>query len=119
MPQNVLDKIIEKRVKTPRDLRRSKWRNYLTDAHYALGWRVYQFGSEQLIYHGGWVQGFRAELAYSRERELGLVILLNAESNVVNELTPAFWAAMFGALQQHDQTTLAKCKVNKAAKPQC
>ncbi|WP_372628053.1 serine hydrolase domain-containing protein [Arsukibacterium sp.] len=119
MPQNVLDKIIEKRVKTPRDLRRSNWRNYLTEAHYALGWRVYQFGPEQLVYHGGWVQGFRAELAYSRERELGLVILLNAESNVVNELTPAFWAAMFGVLQQHDKTKLANCKLNSAGEPQC
>lgn len=103
MPQKVLDKIIEKRVKTPRDLRRSQWRNYLKDAHYALGWRVYQFGSEQLIYHGGWVQGFRAELAYSRDRELGLVILLNAESNVVNELTTTFWSTMFSTLQQQDK----------------
>ena len=119
MPQNVLDKIIEKRVKTPRDLRRAQWRNYIKDAHYALGWRIYQFGSEQLIYHGGWVQGFRAELAYSRERELGLVILLNAESNVVNELTTTFWATMFATLQQQDKARLETCTVNTAGITQC
>lgn len=119
MPQKVLDKIIEKRVRTPRDLRRAQWRNYVKDAHYALGWRVYQFGSEQLIYHGGWVQGFRAELAYSRERELGLVILLNAESNVVNELTPSFWASIFSTLQQQDKTRLANCTVNTAGLTNC
>ncbi|KKO46945.1 beta-lactamase [Arsukibacterium ikkense] len=119
MPQKVLDKIVEKRVRTPRDLRRPQWRNYIKDAHYALGWRVYQFGAEQLIYHGGWVQGFRAELAYSRERELGLVILLNAESNVVNELTTTFWATMFGAMQQQEQTRLANCTVDTAGQTQC
>ncbi|MDX1679037.1 serine hydrolase domain-containing protein [Arsukibacterium sp.] len=119
MPQKVLDKIIEKRVKTPRDLRRAQWRNYIKDAHYALGWRVYQFGSEQLIYHGGWVQGFRAELAYSRERELGLVILLNAESNVVNKLSTTFWASMFSALEQQDNARVATCKATAADQSRC
>jgi beta-lactamase class C len=114
MPLAVLDKIIEKRVRTPRDLRRSEWRNYIKDAHYALGWRVYQFGSEELIYHGGWVQGFRAELAYSRQRELGLVILLNAESNVVNKLSTTFWSKMFSTLQQQEKQKLALCMPNVA-----
>ncbi len=119
MPVAVLDKIIEKRVRTPRDLRRKQWRKHLSDAHYALGWRVYQFGEEQLIYHGGWVQGFRAELAYSRQRQIGLVILLNAESNVVNELTPHFWAMMFAALQQQDKARLAKCNASEQGGRPC
>lgn len=108
--------ITSKRVRTVRDLRRRLWREHITDAHYALGWRVYQFGQEQLVYHGGWVQGFRAELAYSKDRELGLVILLNAESNVVAELSTYFWSTMFTAMQQQDKAALlAGCKL--AAKP--
>lgn len=103
---NVLQKITTKRVKTRRDLRRVEWRNYLKDAHYALGWRVYQFGQEELMYHGGWVKGFRADVGYSRDRELGLVILLNAESNIVNELSTFFWSGMFAMFQQEEETTL-------------
>lgn len=111
-----LTQITSKRVRTVRDLRRRLWREHITDAHYALGWRVYQFGQEQLVYHGGWVQGFRAELAYSKERELGLVILLNAESNVVAELSTHFWSTMFTAMQEQDKAALlAGCKL--AAKP--
>lgn len=107
-----LQQITNKRVRTVRDLRRRLWREHITDAHYALGWRVYQFGQEQLIYHGGWVEGFRAELAYSRDRELGLVILLNAESNVVAELSTHFWSTMFTALQQQDKAAAyASCQL--------
>ncbi|GHG69700.1 hypothetical protein GCM10010919_19810 [Alishewanella longhuensis] len=110
-----LKQITSKRVRTVRDLRRRLWREHITDAHYALGWRVYQFGKEQLVYHGGWVQGFRAELAYSKERELGLVILLNAESNVVAELSTHFWSTMFTAMQQQDKAALvAGCKLPAA-----
>ncbi|CAM5204973.1 serine hydrolase [Alishewanella longhuensis] len=103
--EDQLKQITSKRVRTVRDLRRRLWREHITDAHYALGWRVYQFGQEQLVYHGGWVQGFRAELAYSKERELGLVILLNAESNVVAELSTYFWSTMFTAMQDTRQSS--------------
>ncbi|MCC5450434.1 beta-lactamase family protein [Rheinheimera sp. UJ51] len=107
-----LQYMTNKRVRTVRDLRRRQWREHITDAHYALGWRVYQFGQEQLVYHGGWVQGFRAELAYSKDRELGLVILLNAESNVVAELSTHFWSTMFTAMQKEDKASLlAGCKL--------
>lgn len=110
--EDQLKQITSKRVRTVRDLRRRLWREHITDAHYALGWRVYQFGQEQLVYHGGWVQGFRAELAYSKERELGLVILLNAESNVVAELSTHFWSTMFTAMQEQDKAALlAGCKL--------
>lgn len=100
---NLLAQITSKRVKTRRDLRRKDWRRYLTDAHYALGWRVYQFGQDELIYHGGWVKGYRAEIAYSKEHQLGLVMLINAESNVMNEMGTYFWSAMLTAIHQHER----------------
>lgn len=115
LSEPLLEEMTAKRVRTVRDLRRRMWRDYVKDAHYALGWRVYQFGQEQLVYHGGWVQGFRAEIAYSKQRELGLVILLNAESNVLAELSTHFWSTMFTAMQQQDrQTLMAGCQAPTA-----
>ena len=35
-------------------------------------------------------KGFRAEIAYSPDYEIGLVVLMNAESAVMNEITPIF-----------------------------
>ncbi|PKL94842.1 MAG: hypothetical protein CVV18_07645, partial [Gammaproteobacteria bacterium HGW-Gammaproteobacteria-8] len=45
--------------------------------------------------HGGWVAGYRAEISLSRELDLGLVILSNAETRLVSELGRAFWDLAF------------------------
>jgi beta-lactamase class C len=92
LPQEVVELATTPNIRTRNDLNRNYWRGHLTDAHYGLGWRVYRFGDEPLIYHGGWVSGYRADISLSRTRDVGLVILTNAENNIVSELTVAFWA---------------------------
>jgi beta-lactamase class C len=79
------------RVKTRREMYRKQWKTMINSAHYGLGWRIYQLGEEPLVYHGGWVSGFRADVAFSPRRDLGIVVLLNAESSGINELTTRFW----------------------------
>jgi beta-lactamase class C len=80
------------KIKTKKDLNRRFWRKYLTDAHYALGWRVYQFKGHPIIYHGGWVEGFRAEIGYCPTLNLGFAFLINAESNIISQLSSHFWS---------------------------
>ncbi|MCH8493434.1 MAG: beta-lactamase family protein [Idiomarina sp.] len=99
LPPSAVAATRERKVRTSRDLRRRDWRQGLTDAHYGLGWRVYDFQQEELIYHGGWVQGFRAEISYSPKYEMGLVLLINAESSAINQLTPSFWRQAFARMQ--------------------
>lgn len=97
-----LQQLTTPHIKTSRDLRRKQWKAYLKDANYGLGWRLYQFGDDELVYHGGWVKGYRAEIAYSPDHQIGIAMLLNAESNVINELGPYFWQNMLTALH-HNQ----------------
>lgn len=92
LPHHVVDEVVRPRVHTPRRLNNRYWRGFLNDAHYGLGWRIYRVGNHELAYHGGWVSGFRADAAFSRAHDLGLVILLNAESNVISELSSWFWS---------------------------
>ncbi len=92
---DLVRQLTEPRVRTTRDLRRRGWRELLSDAHYGLGWRIYQVGDETLYLHSGWVQGFVADIAYSQKRQIGLAVLLNAESSVLNEITTAFWRDVF------------------------
>ncbi|RUO29058.1 serine hydrolase [Aliidiomarina sanyensis] len=99
MPVDVVSKVRERRVRTVRDLRRASWRPYLRNAHYGLGWRIYDFMGHDIVYHGGWVQGFRAEIAYSPEFDVGLVILINAESSAMNALAPEFWRQVLPRMQ--------------------
>ncbi len=91
LPADMIADLYQPRVKTRRELYRKQWKSLLSDAHYGLGWRVYQLGDEQVVYHGGWVSGFRADVAFSPQRDLGIVILINAESSGISELTTRFW----------------------------
>jgi len=89
---DVVQPLKEKRVRTLRDLRRGSWSELLTDAHYGLGWRIYSVGEEDLFMHSGWVRGFVADISYSRDRKVGLVVLLNGESRALSEITTGFWS---------------------------
>ncbi|GLX82174.1 serine hydrolase domain-containing protein [Thalassotalea eurytherma] len=82
-------------IRTKKDLRRRYWRNFVTDAHYGYGWRIYQVNDHELVYHGGWVQGFRADIGYAPKLNIGFAILMNAESNAISEISANFWQKVF------------------------
>ncbi|GMG87438.1 serine hydrolase domain-containing protein [Biformimicrobium ophioploci] len=88
-PETIAE-ITQQRIETKQDRRRRIWRDYVSDAGYGLGWRIYSIGDDRVIYHGGWVAGFRAAVAYSENEKIGIAILMNAESKVINEMTANF-----------------------------
>lgn len=87
----VVAEVLTPRIRTVKELTKRNWRDVLQDAWYGLGWRIYQLRDHQLALHGGWVAGYRAEIAFSRELDLGVVILTNAETRAVGELNRQFW----------------------------
>ncbi|MGJ8681461.1 serine hydrolase domain-containing protein [Paraglaciecola sp.] len=106
---NVISKDLVQQVTSPltkskKELYRRQWRKHLSDAHYGLGWRVYQFEGETLNYHGGWVKGYRADVAFAPEFGVAYVMLMNAESNLINEFTPDFWARYFSQAKANSKT---------------
>jgi len=92
---DVIKMVTEKRIRTLKEMRKRSWSSVLKNAHYGYGWRIYDVGGEELIYHGGSVAGFRSEVAYSMEKGLALVILLNAETRMGSELNSKFWTEVF------------------------
>jgi beta-lactamase class C len=53
-------------------------REGVTDSHYGLGWRVFDYrGDKNFVHHGGGVQGFRSEMVFNRELQIGMVVLTN------------------------------------------
>ena len=107
----LLASVTRKQVRTRKDLRHRRWRKFLKDAYYGIGWRIYQFGDEDLIYHGGWVSGFRASIAYSKERDIGLAILMNAESPVITPLATSFWSKVLKLPMPEENLTPTKPKI--------
>jgi beta-lactamase class C len=88
----LLTELTTPRIKTKKDLRRRFWRDYLTDAHYGYGWRIYQFQGHSIVYHSGWVAGFRADIGYSPDLDIGFAMVINAESNTINKISSQFWS---------------------------
>ena len=76
-------------VSTPGEMRGSSWRRErLNSAGYALGWRVYDYAGNNLVFHGGAVQGYRGVVAMLPDRDLGIAILWNSESSLPTGLLP-------------------------------
>jgi beta-lactamase class C len=76
-------------VTTPGELRGSSWRRErLNTASYALGWRVYDYAGNNLVFHGGAVQGYRGVVALLPDRDLGIAIMWNSESSLPTGLLP-------------------------------
>jgi len=88
--QGVLDTIFTPQVKTP--LKRSYLRRWgKTDSkHYALGWRIIGYKNKTIAYHGGYVQGYRTEIALCRDENIGIVYLSNSPSKTAAIVVPTF-----------------------------
>jgi beta-lactamase class C len=93
----LLDKIHAPLVETPHDLRSTQWRRHrLLDAQYALGWRVYEYAGEPLVFHAGAVQGYRAMIGFLPKRHVGMIMLWNCESAAPSGLMPMFFDRYLG-----------------------
>lgn len=91
---SLLSELTLPRIKTRKDMGRKYWKQHLTDAHYGYGWRIYEFEQHPVIYHSGWVEGYRADIGYSPELDIGFAMLINAESNVINKISSQFWTTV-------------------------
>ncbi|EKE81538.1 serine hydrolase domain-containing protein [Idiomarina xiamenensis] len=90
-PQS-LQQLSTPKVHSKRETHRAVWHNFMNDAHYGLGWRIYQLDNDEtLIYHSGWVKGFVGDMSYSKQHRVGIAVLLNAESRVISQLSASFW----------------------------
>lgn len=91
VPPDIVSTVTTPRVRTTKEIYRRGWRSELKNAHYGLGWRIYDFDGETINYHGGWVKGFRADVSFSSKYKAGYVMLINAETNLINTTTATFW----------------------------
>jgi beta-lactamase class C len=97
LPGALLDVLHTPGVRTPSELRSTPWRRgRLTDAHYALGWRVYEYGGETLIYHAGAVAGYRTMIGFFPKYHAGVVTLWNSTGPTPSGLMPMVFDDLLG-----------------------
>jgi beta-lactamase class C len=80
-------------------------------AYYALGWRVLNFRNDTLVYHGGYVNGYRCEVVIHRKERLAVCVLVNAAGTLADNSIPKFLA-----LYDHQRDSIRYWE-NRAAVP--
>jgi len=58
---------------------------------YGMGWRILDNDGQKVVYHGGYVNGYRSEIAFAPEEGLGICVLINAGSRYPLEVIPALF----------------------------
>lgn len=91
---------VEKEIFTPQiptDLSRgyfSQWQK-VDSKEYGLGWRLVGYKSRKVAYHGGFVKGYRAEIAMCKNEQVGIVYLSNSPSTISAKSVPEFLNRLF------------------------
>jgi beta-lactamase class C len=86
-----LDMIFQPRVSSQNERKIFRRWPGSQSAWYALGWRILERGDATLVYHGGFVNGYRSEIAIDRRNGIGICILFNGPTPMASECVPAFF----------------------------
>ena len=85
-----LDSISTPLVYTPLKWRYTRYWKPFRERYYSLGWRIYQYQGRQIIYHGGYIRGYRAEIAFCPSEDVGVAFLMNSPNSLASRFVPAF-----------------------------
>lgn len=101
LPAPLLATLHQSLVDTPSETRGSAWRRQrVSSAGYALGWRVYDYAGNRMVFHGGAVQGYRGVVAMLPDRDFGIALLWNSESSLPSGLLPTMLDRAVGLPEQ-------------------
>jgi beta-lactamase class C len=101
---NVIEKISTPEIETP--LRRAYTRQWdpIDGRYYSFGWRIFDYKGYRIMYHGGYVRGYRAEIAFCPELQTGLAFLQNSPNGVASHCVPSFFNMYFRELADQDSS---------------
>jgi len=68
----------------------NKWQG-VGSSHYAMGWRFLSYKDKPLLYHGGFVNEYRSEIALDPDRKLAICALFNSDCSYANIIVPDFF----------------------------
>lgn len=78
-------------------LKRSYFRSWdrVQSKEYSIGWRIVGYKGRKVAYHGGYVLGYKAEIALCEEEEVGIAILSNSPNSATSKSIPDFLNMLF------------------------
>ncbi len=71
-PDTISKILAEPLIYTPLKYRYTRnWQSF-KGRYYSLGWRIYQYRGRKIVYHGGYIRGYRAEIAFCPAEDVGI-----------------------------------------------
>jgi beta-lactamase class C len=95
MPDEVLDSISTPLIYTPLKWQYTRYWKPFRERHYSLGWRIYYYQGREIIYHGGYIKGYRAEIAFCPSEDVGVAFLMNSPNSLASRFVPTFFDLYF------------------------
>jgi len=97
LPKAVRELIHSPRIFTRGELRKIHWmRDRVGAAYYGLGWRIYDYAGRKVVMHNGGLEGYRAQIAFMPEADLGVVALWNSQGDRGWAIMPTLFDAWLG-----------------------
>ena len=109
---NVEEMIFTPQIQT--DLSRgyfSQWQK-VDSKSYGIGWRIVGYKGRKVAYHGGFVRGYRAEIALCKDEQVGIVYLSNSPTGIAAKSVPEFINRLFEFKDQQKLTVNSGSTVN-------
>ncbi len=87
----VINLITTPQVYTPLKRNYTRYWDPIEARYYSFGWRIFDYKGKRILYHGGYVRGYRAEIAFCPEENTGIAFLLNSPNRLASQVVPAFF----------------------------
>lgn len=71
------------------------WGRGIKSKQYSIGWRIVDYKGRRVAYHGGYVLGYKAEIALCEEEGIGIALLCNSPNSETAKNIPTFLNMLF------------------------
>jgi beta-lactamase class C len=98
LPDTVCKRLASPIIYTPLKWRYTRYWKPFRERYYSLGWRIYRYQGRNVVYHGGYIRGYRAEIGFCPEENVGIAFLQNSPNGLASQCVPAFLDFFFERL---------------------
>lgn len=95
LPGSVCSLLATPVVYTPLKAKYTRYWQPFKERYYSLGWRVYLYRGREIVYHGGYIKGYRAEIGFCPSEKVGIAFLQNSPNGLASKCIPNFFDRYF------------------------
>ncbi len=93
--KNVHQTVFSPQVNSPLSRNYFRYWDRVESKKYGIGWRLIGYKGRQVAYHGGYVHGYKAEIALCKDDDIGIVYLSNSPNDAAKKSIPEFLNLLF------------------------